>query len=46
MKLSISKALKRLPELVRRVRKNTSAKFEITVGEKVVAELPGSAAAP
>ena len=46
MKLSISEARKRLPELVRRVRKSASAKVEITVGEKVVAELRGSAAAP
>ena len=44
MKLSISEARKRLPELVRRVRKSTGAKVEITVGEKVVAELRGTTA--
>jgi antitoxin (DNA-binding transcriptional repressor) of toxin-antitoxin stability system len=42
MKLSISEARKRLPELVRRVGKSTSAKVEITVHEKVVAELRGT----
>jgi antitoxin (DNA-binding transcriptional repressor) of toxin-antitoxin stability system len=52
MKLSISEARKRLPELVRRVRKDTGAKVEITVRDEVVAELraalpepePGAAA--
>ena len=52
MKLSISEARKRLPELVRQVRKNTGARIEITVRDEVVAELraalpepePGAAA--
>ena len=52
MKLSISEARKRLPELVRKVRKNGITKVEITVRDEVVAELrpatpqpePGAAA--
>jgi antitoxin (DNA-binding transcriptional repressor) of toxin-antitoxin stability system len=52
MKLSISEARKRLPELVRHVRKDAGAKIEITVRDEVVAELraalpepePGAAA--
>jgi antitoxin (DNA-binding transcriptional repressor) of toxin-antitoxin stability system len=52
IKLSISEARKRLPELVRRVRKDAGAKVEITVHDEVVAELraalpepePGAAA--
>jgi antitoxin (DNA-binding transcriptional repressor) of toxin-antitoxin stability system len=52
MKLSISEARKRLPELVRQVRKDAGAKIEITVHDEVVAELratlpepePGAAA--
>ena len=52
MKLSISEARRRLPELVRQVRKNAGAKVEITVHDEVVAELraalpepePGAAA--
>ena len=52
MKLSISEARKRLPELVRRVRKDAGAKVQITVHDEVVAELratlpepePGAAA--
>jgi antitoxin (DNA-binding transcriptional repressor) of toxin-antitoxin stability system len=52
MRLSISEARKRLPELVRRVRKDTGTKVEITVRDEVVAELratlpepePGAAA--
>jgi len=52
MKLSISEARKRLPELVRQVRKDTGTKVEITVRDEVVAELratlpepePGAAA--
>jgi antitoxin (DNA-binding transcriptional repressor) of toxin-antitoxin stability system len=52
MKFSISEARKRLPELVRRVRKDAGAKVEITVRDEVVAELraplpepePGAAA--
>lgn len=46
MKLSISEARKRLPELVRRVGKSATAKVEITVGDKVVAELRASTPAP
>jgi len=41
MKLPISEARKRLPELVRRVRNNTEVKVEITVRDEVVAELRG-----
>jgi antitoxin (DNA-binding transcriptional repressor) of toxin-antitoxin stability system len=41
MKLSISEARKRLPELVRQVRKDAGAKVEITVRDEVVAELRG-----
>ena len=52
MKLSISEARRRLPELVRRVRKRADARVEITVRDEVVAELraalpepePGAAA--
>lgn len=52
MKLSISEARRRLPELVRQFRKNAGAKVEITVHDEVVAELraalpepePGAAA--
>ncbi len=52
MKLSISEARKRLPELVCQVRKDSGAKVEITVRDEVVAELrailpepePGAAA--
>jgi len=52
MKLSISEARKRLPELVRQVSKDAGAKIEITVHDEVVAELraalpepePGAAA--
>ncbi len=52
MKLSISEARKRLPELVRQVRRDAGAKVEITVRDEVVAELratlpepePGAAA--
>ncbi|MBI2091345.1 MAG: hypothetical protein HYT78_21835 [Deltaproteobacteria bacterium] len=52
MKLSISEARRRLPELVRQVRKDAGAKVEITVRDEVVAELraalpepePGAAA--
>lgn len=40
MKLSISEARKRLPELVRQVRKDAGAKVEITVRDEVVAALP------
>jgi len=52
MKLSISEARKRLPALVRHVRKDQGARIEITVRDEVVAELraalpepePGAAA--
>ncbi len=46
MKLSISEARKRLPELVRRVRKGNGAKVEITVHDEVVAELRGTTPVP
>jgi antitoxin (DNA-binding transcriptional repressor) of toxin-antitoxin stability system len=46
MKLSISKARKRLPELVRRVRIGNGAKVEITVHDEVVAELHGAMPPP
>jgi antitoxin (DNA-binding transcriptional repressor) of toxin-antitoxin stability system len=39
MKLSISEARKRLPEVIRQVRKDAGAKVEITVRDEVVAEL-------
>ena len=39
MKLSISEARKRLPELVRQVRKDPDATVQITVREEAVAEL-------
>ena len=39
MKLSISEARKRLPQLVRQVSKDAGAKIEITVHDEVVAEL-------
>jgi antitoxin (DNA-binding transcriptional repressor) of toxin-antitoxin stability system len=52
MKLSISEARKRLPDLVRRVRKDPGAPVQITVRDEIVAELraplpepkPGAAA--
>ncbi len=52
MKLSISEARRRLPELVRRVRKDAGATVQIAVRDEVVAELraalpepePGAAA--
>ena len=52
MKISISEARKRLPELVRQVRKEGGASVQITVHDEVVAELraalpepePGAAA--
>ncbi|MDP2602031.1 MAG: hypothetical protein Q8S00_05500 [Deltaproteobacteria bacterium] len=46
MKLSISEARKRLPELVRLVRKGNGAKVEITVHDEVVAELRGTMPSP
>ena len=52
MKISISEARRRLPELVRQVRKNAGRSVQITVHDEVVAELraaqpepePGAAA--
>ena len=50
MKISITEARKRLPELVRRVRKDAGMTIQITVRDEVVAELrpalpePGAAA--
>jgi antitoxin (DNA-binding transcriptional repressor) of toxin-antitoxin stability system len=52
MKLSISQVRKRLPELVRHVRKDPGSAVQITVREEIVAELraalpepePGAAA--
>ena len=52
MKVSISEARRRLPELVRQVRKDAGAAVQITVRDEVVAELraalpepePGAAA--
>lgn len=52
MKLSIGEARKRLPALVRRIRRDASVRVEITVRNEVVAELravqpepePGAAA--
>ena len=52
MKIPISEARRRLPELVRRVRKDADASVQITVHDEVVAELraalpeaePGAAA--
>ncbi len=52
MKISITEARKRLPELVRRVRKDAGETIQITVRDEVVAELrpalpepePGAAA--
>jgi antitoxin (DNA-binding transcriptional repressor) of toxin-antitoxin stability system len=52
MKVSISEARRRLPELVRQVRKDPGATVQITVRDEVVAELraalpepePGAAA--
>jgi antitoxin (DNA-binding transcriptional repressor) of toxin-antitoxin stability system len=46
MRLSISEARRRLPELVRRVRKDVGAKVEITVRDEVVAELRASLPQP
>ena len=39
MKIPISEARKRLPELVRQIRKNAGASVQITVHDQVVAEL-------
>jgi len=46
MKLSISEARKRLPELVRTVGKDAGVKVEITVRDEVVAELRGAVPEP
>jgi antitoxin (DNA-binding transcriptional repressor) of toxin-antitoxin stability system len=52
MKIAISEARRRLPELVQKVRKDSSLRFKISVNNEVVAELrsaepelePGAAA--
>lgn len=52
MRLSISEARRRLPDLVRRIRRDAGARVQITVHDEVVAELrpalpepaPGAAA--
>jgi len=52
VKISISEARRRLPELVRQVRKDAGTSFQITVHDEIVAELraaqpepePGAAA--
>jgi antitoxin (DNA-binding transcriptional repressor) of toxin-antitoxin stability system len=52
MRISISEARRRLPQLVRRVRKDSGATIQITLHDEVVAELraalpepePGAAA--
>ena len=46
MKIPISEARKRLPQLVRDVRKDSGAKIEITVRAEVVAELRGALPEP
>lgn len=46
MKISISEARKRLPELVRQVRKEAGASVQITVHNEVVAELRGALPEP
>ena len=46
MKLSISEARRRLPELVRRVGKERNASVQITVHDEVVAELRQAQAEP
>lgn len=46
MKLSISEARRRLPELVRQVRKEAGASVQITVHDEVVAELRGALPEP
>jgi antitoxin (DNA-binding transcriptional repressor) of toxin-antitoxin stability system len=39
VKISISEARRRLPELVRQVRKDAGTNFQITVHDEIVAEL-------
>lgn len=46
MKISISEARRRLPELVRQVRKEAGASVQITVHDEVVAELRGALPEP
>jgi antitoxin (DNA-binding transcriptional repressor) of toxin-antitoxin stability system len=46
MKLSISEVRKRLPELVRQVRKNPGSTVQITVHDEPVAELRSATTGP
>ena len=46
MKIPISEARRRLPELVRRVRRNSEVIFQITVNNEVAAELCAPERAP
>ncbi len=46
IKLSISEARKRLPALVRKVRRDTGASIQITLHDEVVAELRAAQPAP
>lgn len=46
MKISISEARRRLPELVRQVRKDAGTSVQITVHDEVVAELRSSQPEP
>lgn len=46
MKVSISEARRRLPELVKRVRKDAGEPVQITVHDEVVAELRAAEAEP
>lgn len=46
MKLSISETRRRLPELVRHIRKDSGATIQITVREEVVAELRAAVPEP
>jgi antitoxin (DNA-binding transcriptional repressor) of toxin-antitoxin stability system len=46
MKLSISETRKRLPELVRHIRKDSGETIQITVREEVVAELRAAVPEP
>lgn len=46
MKMSISEARRRLPELVRQVRKDAGTSVQITVHDEVVAELRASQPLP
>jgi antitoxin (DNA-binding transcriptional repressor) of toxin-antitoxin stability system len=46
MKISISEARRRLPELVRQVRKDAGTSVQITVHDEVVAELRAAQSEP